>query len=229
MTVYWILIQNGLKPESTERIIIHLVGVNEIELEYNLRDFEELKVLFPRCCITFICIGPGIPDEFKHRTYKSKQRDGRGVSFEFYKMLYLRQTVERQINAEYQRPNIIIGLNSGFGSYQESWSRTLQYIFELKVPAFFTEFQLSSVITYSRTLIHYNGCELGDIQPNPFVEPLVTLEAPGRILSLYNNWIYAVNPKGINISKLRHNPLQYRYSEKLERLLSSKRYYLESM
>ena len=43
--------------------------------------------------IHFICIGP-IPDEFKRRTYKSQQWNGRGVSFEFYKMLYLRETVE---------------------------------------------------------------------------------------------------------------------------------------
>ena len=213
MTIYWALIQNGLKPDYKGEITVHLIGVANSELKQGLHDFDELQLLLPYCNITFICFGPETPNKTDSKVVR------RSNTFYFYKELYQRETVAKVVKAQYQTADIVIGLNTGFGTVDgphspiSGWPKALLYVLECKVPAFFTDFTMTCVLIQDCRTATECGGRLNDVQPNPFFQPCMVFATPGRVLSFHNNWIFTINPKGQRISKFRLNPLQYRLSK----------------
>ena len=61
---------------------------------------------------------------------------------------------------KYRKPDIVIGLNPGFGNYGGQWTPALKYILDLKVPAFFTEYTVASVLMSNAVGADWAGGEI---------------------------------------------------------------------
>merc|ERR1712013_968074 len=100
--------------------------------------WTELNILIPRTTFVIVCIGPCIPEE----AVQKKSFTVGSVEMIFIKGVYGRKAL-RNTKTSHHRPDIVIALNSGLGKYSE-WTSSVQFICELGVPAFFSEYELVS-------------------------------------------------------------------------------------
>mmetsp|Transcript_70053 Transcript_70053/g.111410 ORF Transcript_70053/g.111410 Transcript_70053/m.111410 type:complete len:459 (-) Transcript_70053:172-1548(-) len=108
---------------------------------------------------------------------------------EYYTVLYSAQIVPWLLREQYQRPDVVIGLNMGFTAYPFELQPVYKYIKQERIPAVFTEWSVQDMWIYECM-----GFEMDvNLIPNPFRSPMIEPVRFARGVRIDNAYICGLN------------------------------------